>query len=261
MNEFDYLQDMIDDIRYDYDTPIEYETGDLFDGRRFIRVFCYDDDGECSQYFEACESLTGEDSLDTNVLDGDGSLICNVDSSEALASLQEIADGYYVNTQCDEGGFVMGRHDYSRSEKASNWDWTDDVVDVQDCRDIDEDRKFDYYDMAGRRIFEQNGPEYYGIDPDDEEAKQDAISEEASNIIHLWRIRTDSKAYGYIAKWYEHIGKDMDESIRDCFYADGSLFFVTGVGYAIFSADLLGGGSDGRARSEFDEFVRNEMKG
>lgn len=127
------------------------------------------------------------------------------------------------------------------------YDWTDSVHDA--LRELDgTDELYGLLYKAAGRIVEDNGDGYYDVDRDE------AIDEEAADIIGLWYIDEDSRLYHALEDWYGERGEDMAESVRDAFEDRGRLFFVTGVGYAIFDADLLGGNGDGETRREFDRF-------
>ena len=115
------------------------------------------------------------------------------------------------------------------------YDWRTDVEDCDEVLDRDE------FGEVAYNLVE--------IHPDEED------------FINLFRISTDSALYSLLQDWYEQQGLDMEYSIRG-YYEDeynGYVYFVTGSGYSIYSADLLGGSADGRAEREFDKFVEERF--
>ena len=262
MNEFDALINLIEGELLPSRDDVDYISGTYADGRKFARIFRYDEDGEAGEYFEVSEAMSGENALDTNYVYSRTMCLRDTEHFEVFDIIDDWAagdDGIYL--ECSPSGFIYGGVDYSTRDGAdysSRWYWTDDVREVRDCRDEFSDDEIDeLYLTAGRKIVEDNGAEAYGIDEDDEYALSEMASQEAADIINLWRIPTDSRTYGYLLEWYDHIGKDMDSNIRSCFYEKGCLFFVTGTGYAIFSSDLLGGNASGIARKEFEDFIEH----
>lgn len=73
-------------------------------------------------------------------------------------------------------------------------------------------------------------------------------AEDPFSGIRRWRIAP--KDVQVLLSWE---GFDID-AVRGCqgVRADGSLWFTTGVGYAVFDADLLGGDGSGRAEERFN---------
>lgn len=139
----------------------------------------------------------------------------------------------------------------------SDYYWRDDILDVTNDAPIDQevtwsgDEQYEIFYRAGEAIVDENGMVAYDCDRDE------AIEEEASNIIGLWAISTDSELYDLLLEWYDGDEDKMMRNVRNSFYWDDYLMFVTGCGYSIWSADLFGGKSDGRAEQEFNDFVRN----
>lgn len=128
------------------------------------------------------------------------------------------------------------------------YDWRRDIEDVYEVLDTDDMLEISY------AIAEQIVIKDEIADPSDPDF-DDIVAEEA-DFIGLYRISKYSHLYDLLCDWYDEIGEDMEEKIRG-FYDDGDyIYFVTGCGYSIYSADLLGGSSNGRAESEFDSFVR-----
>lgn len=129
------------------------------------------------------------------------------------------------------------------------YDWRRDIEDVYQVMNTDDMLEISYA-IAEQIVIKDNI-----CDPDDPEF-EDAVAEEA-DFIGLYRISKYSRLYDLLCDWYDGIDEDMEERIRG-FYDDGDyIYFVTGCGYSIYSADLLAGGSDGIAEREFDTFVRN----
>jgi len=113
------------------------------------------------------------------------------------------------------------------------YDWKHDVEDCENVLDRDE------YDEIAYCLVEQH--------PDEED------------FINLFRISIYSALYELLEQWYEEQGKDLEDEIRGYFEYGDYVYFVTGSGYSIYSADLLGGSADGRAEREFDEFVEERF--
>lgn len=138
----------------------------------------------------------------------------------------------------------------------SDYYWREDILDVTDDAPSDQevvwegDEQMEIFRRAAEAIVEENGEDYYDVDYDE------AVEEEMCDIIGLWAIDTDSKLYDLLLEWYDNSVDKMMKSVRDSFYWENYLMFVTGCGYAIWSADLLGGSADGRAEQEFNDFVR-----
>ena len=259
MSEFDQLLDLVENDLFMHRDDIDYASGAFADGRKFVRVFHYDDADEAGSYFEASEAVSGEDAIDTNYIFTAHSALKDAEAYEVCDIIESWCDGDDIFLDCPSSGFVYDGYDYSsRGDGGADWTWTDDVVEIQDCvGEFSQDQIDELYYEAGKTIVKSNGYDYYDIEEGDDDALSEAAWEEASNIINLWRIRTDSRLYDYLQRWYDYKGKNLEDNVRDCFYAYGCLFFVTGTGYSLFSDDLLGGSSDGRARKEFDDFVKN----
>ncbi|MBO7614972.1 MAG: hypothetical protein J6T15_04690 [Bacilli bacterium] len=119
--------------------------------------------------------------------------------------------------------------------------WQDDIEEV----DYSEDNDEIWYAVASNMC--EKEPEEYGDDP----------TEVMSDIISIWKIEKRSRLYKYLLKWYGSEEKLLD-NVRDVYETDNAIYFVTGCGYSIFSADLLGGTADGNAGREFDAMVRQE---
>lgn len=131
-----------------------------------------------------------------------------------------------------------------------DYDWREDIIDIVDDLDIPSDTKDDLFYRAAERIVVENGIDYYDGDT------SDAVMEEMSSIIGLFAVPQDTVLYDLVMEW--HGGYDnMMENVRNCFEDNENLYFVTGTGYSLFDADLLGGSGNGETVARFDEFVRN----
>lgn len=116
------------------------------------------------------------------------------------------------------------------------YDWR---ADIEDCTDtVDEDTLY----RIGERIVEEDGEE-------------DDPIEAVSNVISIWRIDMNSDLYDDLLSWYGNDEENLLRNVRSSVISDGYLYFVTGCGYSIFSADLLGGTADGEAERKFEEFI------
>ena len=122
------------------------------------------------------------------------------------------------------------------------YNWKDDIQEVPDYEDDI------WYDVAENMIA-SNQKEYEDYD----------VWDIVSDIINLWKIEKRSRLYDYLLKWY---GSETEllNNVRDVYNTRDAIYFVTGCGYSIWSADLLGGSADGRAEREFDRFVDNGGK-
>lgn len=122
------------------------------------------------------------------------------------------------------------------------YNWRDDVEEVEATEEND-----DIWYAVAENMCEKGENEGYGSDP----------YEVMSNIISLWKISKRSRLYKYLLKWYGSEEKLMDK-VRDVYETNDAIYFVTGCGYSIFDADLLGGNADGNTAREFDKFVDKE---
>lgn len=138
-----------------------------------------------------------------------------------------------------------------------NYDWRADIFDVladpyrsatRQTRYWTMEEQDDLLRLAAERIVEENGEDYYNN-------PEWAVDEEASDIIGLYAISQNSLLYRLLLEWYGNDEDNMMEQVRDSFVYDGWLFFVTGAGYSLWSADQLGGSSDGIASRQFDDFI------
>ena len=128
--------------------------------------------------------------------------------------------------------------------EAYNYYWKDDIDEV-DAESEANDELF--YAVAEHM---QETDEYY--------SSWD-VYDIMSDIICLWKIEKRSRLYDYLIKWYGS-EEEMLKHVRDVYETNDAIYFVTGVGYSIFSADLLGGKADGQAERDFDAFVKNGGK-
>lgn len=106
--------------------------------------------------------------------------------------------------------------------------------------------------IAAEKIVEENGTDCY-TNP------RGAVLEEAREFWNggastLWAIPLDSRLMELLIEWYGGFA-ELAASARSSFTADSHFYFVTGMGYDIMSADLLGGTADGQAARGFDAFV------
>lgn len=128
----------------------------------------------------------------------------------------------------------------SKKVEAYNYYWRDDVLEVEP----DESNDDIWYAVAEN--IQQTDPDY----------KEWDVYEIMSDIICLWKIEKRSRLYDYLLKWYGS-EENLLKNVRDVYDTNYAIYFVTGIGYAIMSADLLGGTADGNAEREFDQFVNN----
>lgn len=147
------------------------------------------------------------------------------------------------------------------------YEWRSDICDVTaDPYDSGERRQSYYWTeeqqedvryQAGKRIVEYNGADYYSCD------LEDAIWEEGANIINLWAIATDSTLYELLVKWYGGNIDKLNNNVRNSFVGINNnvefIYFVSGTGYALMDADLLGGSGDGTTEKEFYDFVQSNV--
>ena len=133
--------------------------------------------------------------------------------------------------------------------------WTDDIEDAYKVLSLDEQLDI-LYEIARSSLIRD------GANPD-EPYFDDAVAEEAGDIIGFYRIRTDSILYQLLCDWYAQQGRDMKECIRGYYedYYGDYIYYITGCGcdrHDILSADLLGGSADGEAHRQFEAFVREQ---
>lgn len=120
------------------------------------------------------------------------------------------------------------------------------------ANDIPNDDKDDLAYLAGERIVEANGLDYYN---DPESAAMDEANEfYPGGSMTLWAIPRHSVLYTALEKWYGSHDAMMG-NIRGAFERDEYLYFCSGCGYDIISADLLGGSADGEASKQFDDML------
>ncbi len=122
------------------------------------------------------------------------------------------------------------------------YNWRDDVEEVEATEEND-----DIWYSVAENMCEKGENEGYGEDP----------YEVMSNIISLWKVSKRSRLYKYLLKWYGSEEKLLD-NVRDVYDTNNAIYFVTGCGYSIFDADLLGGNADGTTARKFDDFVAKE---
>lgn len=148
---------------------------------------------------------------------------------------EEVAD---EETEDEE---VLGES--KKVTEAYNYNWKDDIEEVDSSEEND-----DIFYAVAENI--QQTDEYY---------KDWDVFQIMSDIICLWKIQKRSRLYDYLLKWYGS-EEELLANVRDVYDTNNAIYFVTGAGYSIFSADLLGGTADGIAEREFDNFVNNGGK-
>ena len=136
-------------------------------------------------------------------------------------------------------------------KESYTYNWRDDIEDMTE--DNSEESYELFYRVAENMVDKDEYGEYADRDRDE------CISEEASNIIGLWKISKRSRLYKYLLKWYGSEEKLLD-NVRDVLDTPNAIYFVTGCGYSIFDADLLGGNANGEKAREFDQFVAEQEK-
>lgn len=93
------------------------------------------------------------------------------------------------------------------------------------------------------------------LEVDTNGALEQAIAREMSNIISIWGLPTNSFLYQALITYFDghdNLLKHMRTPVEDDY--DNMIWFVSGYGYDIISADLLGGSADGIAKKEFIEW-------
>lgn len=146
------------------------------------------------------------------------------------------------------------------------YDWNNDLYYVtgalssDDCLEITQERVDDLAYRAAEIIVDENladDLDYYSCDrfAAVRSEYEDFLSGGAST---LWAIPLDSELYSLLVKWYDNDEDVLAHSVRSFFEDDDNMYFVTGCGYDIMSADLLGGNADGIARRDFDGFVDSQ---
>lgn len=145
------------------------------------------------------------------------------------------------------------------------YDWEDDLYtvsgalsDEKSCLEIPQE----YVDDLIWRAAEIEYADCLEEDPEFDEGADEIerIDEWATDFRRggsatLWAIPLDSKLYDLLVEWYDGDEDKLAGSVRSHFTDDAYMFFATGMGYDVMSADLLGGTSDGVAHREFDRFV------
>lgn len=109
---------------------------------------------------------------------------------------------------------------------------------------------YSFYEENFNLLYELASKEAYS---DSEEAIEEALS----NIISVYRIHLDSLLYKALLDWYGGFA-NLEDRVRSCVLDGDYIYFITGCGYDIISADLLGGSADGEAKKEFLKFLNEE---
>ena len=136
------------------------------------------------------------------------------------------------------------------------YDWNNDILDASEV--FKDEELYDLYYQAAEKELE-----------DDEDADADTVTEAASNIIGLYAVPTNSMLYALLLAWYGS-EEELQKHVRSCFYRNmyvsenatertELMFFVTGCGYDIMDADLLGGNCNGETKRAFNSFVDSLM--
>lgn len=99
----------------------------------------------------------------------------------------------------------------------------------------------------------------YSLDDDLDEEADKRVHDEESGIITVGRFRFDSLLAEGLAEWFGCKQYELAGYVRSCWLScDGDywyFYFVTGCGYDVISADLLGGRGDGVAKHKFVDFL------
>lgn len=177
--------------------------------------------------------------------------LIKVDAQDVdVASGESLDFGY---CECPECGYRITRQEWEENkldenksvkEEAYNYNWRDDIEEVEDTEENDEL----VYAFAENLI--ETDPDY---------ADYDDPWQIISNIISIWKISKKSRLYDYLLKWYGS-ESNMKNNIRSFYETNDAIYFETGCGYSIFDADLLGGNADGTTADEFSRFVANGGK-
>lgn len=141
-----------------------------------------------------------------------------------------------------------------------DYNWRDDIYYVMGALrqepsltyDLPNEKKDDLAYRAAEQIVADNGADYYTH-------PNDAISEELDELypggsMTLWAIPQDSRLYELLLTWYGTYD-EMMRCVRNAFEDNSYLYFCTGCGYDIMSADLLDGKADGAATRKFESMI------
>lgn len=177
--------------------------------------------------------------------------LIKVDAQDVDVASGESLDFEYC--ECPECEYRITRQEWEENkldenksvkEEAYNYNWRDDIEEVEDTEENDEL----VYAFAENLI--ETDPDY---------ADYDDPWQIISNIISVWKIPKKSRLYDYLLKWYGS-ESNMKNNIRSFYETNDAIYFETGCGYSIFDADLLGGNADGTTADEFSRFVANGGK-
>lgn len=131
-----------------------------------------------------------------------------------------------------------GKEEIKESNDNGYYNWKHDIEDVEPTEENDNI----WYAVAENMV--ENG-DYKGYD----------VMDVMSDIINLFKIDKDTTLYRYLLKWYGS-EEELLKKVRDVYNTDDAIYFVTGTGYSIFDADLLGGNADGLTEKEFEKFMQ-----
>ena len=124
--------------------------------------------------------------------------------------------------------------------------WKQQVHDLEDFVSQEEADELIYQIAANelkRNGVSDNDPNY-----------QNKLFEEM-DYINVFAIRKESQLYDALVDYYQDKNKSMEEGIRT-FFDDGSnIYFTSGLGYALYDADLLDGRGDGQTEKLFNTFL------
>ena len=132
-------------------------------------------------------------------------------------------------------------------KESNEYNWKDDIIDISDTDDLDL-----VYNIADNIVTQDKYGDFEGRDHDE------AVNEEMSNFINIFKINKSSRLYKLLLDWYGSKEK-LDDNVRDIYETNDSIYFITGCNYAIYDKDLLGGDGDGTTQRKFDDFVDGKL--
>ena len=141
-------------------------------------------------------------------------------------------------------GVEREKKEEGKKVEAYNYYWEDDILEVDPSSEATDDI---WYAVAEN--IQQTDPDYADWD----------VFDIMGDIISIWKIEKRSRLYDCLLKWYGS-EEELLKNVRDVLDTNDAIYFVTGCGYSIWSADLLGGTADGVAKRDFDRFVENGCK-
>lgn len=141
-------------------------------------------------------------------------------------------------------GVEREKKEEGKKVESYNYYWEDDILEVDPSSEATDDI---WYAVAEN--IQQTDPDYADWD----------VFDIMGDIISIWKIEKRSRLYDCLLKWYGS-EEELLKNVRDVLDTNDAIYFVTGCGYSIWSADLLGGTADGVAKRDFDRFVENGCK-